>query len=183
MDLSEFEFTYECGYPEYRQVWIKNNLPNLGDYLLREDILATNTSTGEKFIVLYVDPNSYSPVSEGSSNFTAAGLSSVLTVALKRKGFNAKFDYPEANIGQVIKLISSKALQDKQLITVLDFVQPEPEDYFKGYTIREGLFFTVEIPTGSIQKNYPIQKYVVPSQQYFPDGFTATFTERNHRWI
>lgn len=182
-NLSEFEFTYDCGYPVYRQIWIKNNLPNLDAYLLRQDILATNPENGEKFIVLYVDPNNYSPVSEGGSNFTAAGKSSVLTVQLRRKGFNAKFQYPEANIGQVIKLIASKCLQDKQLLTVIDFVYPEPEDYFTGYTVREGLFIDVEISTGMLQQNFPVQAYVVPSQQYFPDGFSATFSERNHRWM
>lgn len=181
-DISEFEFIYECGYPTFRQIWIKNNLPNLPNYDLRSDVVRSTTS-GDYYLTLFVDPNNYSPVSEGGSNFISAGKSSILNVALKRKGFNAKFFYTEANLYQVVRLIAIQALKTKELITVVDFVSPEPEDYFNGYTVRSGLFIDVKSDTGSIQINYPTQSYVVPKQQLFPGSFDAVFKERDHRWM
>ncbi len=170
-----FPFMYQCNtITQIRRLKFfltDNEDSNLN---IRSDVLEQNGSN--KLLSLFVQPNEYQPLTELTSpDIRDTGSGAFLSVSKVRKGFNATFMYEETNIRICLQLLAKNCFTQKKYIKVLDYISPEPEDYFTGFTLRTGIIRLPISHLGSVGQTAIAEKT--------PDGFSLSFVETHLRYV
>lgn len=125
---------------------------------------------GTIYLRLHVDGNKYQPTLAGDATSLKTNL---FSVRRGYKGFSATLDYTETSIRLLVTRIIKHSYLTREFVEVLDYLNPEEEDYTVGFTIRRGILSPINDHKGTSGAN----------SEYTEEGFSLNFQEKNLRYV
>jgi hypothetical protein len=160
--------------PEEQQVtrFLKIKVPSsviYSDLNLSPDIL--QDLGGVTYVRLHVEDNKYQPTLTGEATSLKTNL---FSVRRGYKGFSASLDYNETDIRLLITRIIKYSYLTREFVVVLDYLNPEEEDYkTTGFTVRQGILTPINDHKGTSGTH----------SEYTNEGFSLNFQEKNLRYV